>query len=267
MTTVAPGLKPAMQRGLIRLGYAVVTRWSREAPAGCMNFGYAALDAESAPLAANAVGGETYGYELYARVAGATDLKDKQALEVGCGRGGGAAFLTERFGLARLTGLDFSPRVIAVARERHVDERLRFVQGDAEKLPFAEESFDVVFNVESSHCYPNMGRFAAEVFRVLRPGGQLLFADLRPAATVAEMRESLLGTGLVLLEEENITQNVVRALELDTPRRVQFVRENVPRRLQSQALNFAATTGSEVYRDLSDGKLQYVRYALEKPAS
>jgi ubiquinone/menaquinone biosynthesis C-methylase UbiE len=46
-------------------------------------------------------------------------------------------------------------------------------------MPFPDASFDAVINVESSHCYPSMGRFLSEVHRVLRPRGSLLFADLR----------------------------------------------------------------------------------------
>jgi ubiquinone/menaquinone biosynthesis C-methylase UbiE len=265
VSTVAPGLKPAAQRWFIRLGYAIVNRWMDQAQAECMNYGYAALDAQ-APDAGEA-DGDVYGHALYAHVAGAATLKDKEALEVGCGRGGGAAFVAEHFGVARLTGLDFSHKAIEFARGHHGDPRLRFVRGDAEALPFADASFDVVLNVESSHCYPNMPRFAAEVARVLRPGGHLLFADLRLSGDVDEMRRNLVGAGLQILEEERITPNVVRSLELDSPRREEFVRRCVPKLLHPYVLSFAAASGSDVFEALSDGKLEYMRFALEKPAA
>jgi ubiquinone/menaquinone biosynthesis C-methylase UbiE len=53
-----------------------------------------------------------------------------------------------------------------------------FVHGDAQSLPFADESFDVVINIEASHGYPDFPRFLAEVARVLRPGGRFLYADV-----------------------------------------------------------------------------------------
>jgi len=263
-SAVAPELRPGLQRLFIRVGYAIVNRSLNAVEAGCMNFGYAALDAD-APVS-QASGNEVYGHQLYARVASTTSIQDREALEVGCGRGGGAAFVTEHFGLARLTGLDFSRQAIAFARARHTDRRLHFVQGDAEDLPFADASFDVVLNVESSHCYPSVPRFAAEAFRVLRPGGHLLLADLRPRADVDDLRRLFLDAGFESLEEERITPNVVRALELDSPRRVEFVRQRVPRLLQSHVLNFAATSGSEVYEALRAGDLEYVRYAMVKTA-
>ena len=50
--------------------------------------------------------------------------------------------------------------------------------GDAESLPFGDEMFDAVVNVESSHCYGSTPAFLAQVKRVLRCGGHFLFADL-----------------------------------------------------------------------------------------
>ena len=49
------------------------------------------------------------------------------------------------------------------------------MQGDAQDLPFPDESFDAVINVEASHIYPNFERFLGEVARVLRPGGHFLY--------------------------------------------------------------------------------------------
>ncbi len=79
------------------------------------------------------------------------------------------------------------------------------------------------------------------------------------------MRDALLDTGFVIAEEERITPNVVRALELDSPRRIAFVRRRVPRPLQSYVLNFAAASNSQVYGALRDGDLEYMRFAAVKP--
>ncbi len=263
VSSVAPGLKPAAQRALIRLGYATVNRRLDRVQVASMNYGYAPLDAVLAGDESD--GAEIYSHQLYERVAAAATLEHAEALEVGCGRGGGAAFVVERFGVARLTGLDFSEKAITYARTRHTDPRLRFVRGDAEALPFADASFDAVLNVESSHCYPDVARFVSEVLRVLRPGGRFLFADLRLRQDVEEMRRSFLDAGFSIAEEEDITPNVVRALELDSPRREAFVRRQVPRPLQSHALNFAAAKGSEVYEAMRTGALEYLRFALVKP--
>ena len=58
---------------------------------------------------------------------------------------------------------------------------MRFEVGDAETLPFDAESFDIVTNLESSSCYPDVHAFYREVHRVLAPGGHFLYSDCLPA--------------------------------------------------------------------------------------
>ena len=120
-----------------------------------------------------------FGIQLYHRVATQADLSGKQVLEVSCGHGGGASYLARTLHPASYTGLDFNPDGIAFCQKRHHVPGLDFMHGDAENLPFADESFDAVVNVEASHAYPRLPRFLAEVVRVLRPGGHFLYADFR----------------------------------------------------------------------------------------
>jgi len=261
VSAVAPGLRPGLQRLLIRGGYAVVNRWLDDIQASCMNYGYAPLDGD-------VTGDDTperYSHALYAHVASAAPLAGREVLEVGCGRGGGAAYVAQRFDVARLAGVDFSEQAVRFASEHHRDPRLRFIQGDAEQLPFPDASFDAVLNVESSHCYPSVPRFLAEACRVLRPGGALLFADLRMKDQIDELRDQIRDAGLRIAEEERITRNVARALELDTPRRADLLRRRVPRPLRGYVMNFFGMSGSDVHRALRDGDLEYVRFAAVRP--
>lgn len=122
---------------------------------------------------------------LYHRTATQVDLGGKQVLEVSCGHGGGASYLTRTLHPASYTGLDLNQAGIKLCKKRHRLPGLDFVRGDAENLPFDDESFDVVLNVEASHCYPHFRRFLAEVVRVLRPGGYFPYADLRPNNEIA----------------------------------------------------------------------------------
>src|SRR6516165_12498173 len=89
---------------------------------------------------------------LYHRTATQADLSGKRVLEVSCGRGGGASYLVRTLRPASYTGLDFNPAGVAFCRERHNLPGLDFVQGDAENLPFADQSFDAVINIQASHC-------------------------------------------------------------------------------------------------------------------
>ena len=107
---------------------------------------------------------------LQAKRPGRADLK---LLEVSCGRGGGLnAFLSAAPGLFDATGLDVAASAIAFCRSTYGEnDRLRFVEGSALALPFADASFDVVLNVEASNDYGDRPRFFAEVARVLKPDG------------------------------------------------------------------------------------------------
>ena len=117
--------------------------------------------------------------QLYHHVATQVALRGKNVLEVSCGHGGGAAYLSRTFAPQHYTALDLNPAGIRFCRQRHQADGLVFIQGDAENLPFEKNTFDLVINVEASHCYPSFPRFLAEVARVLRPGGHFLYADLR----------------------------------------------------------------------------------------
>jgi len=83
-----------------------------------------------------------FGIQLYHLVATQADLNGKQVPEVRCGDGGGASYLVRTLHLASCMGLDFNPAGITFCRRRHDLHGLDFVCGDAESLPFADESSD-----------------------------------------------------------------------------------------------------------------------------
>jgi glycosyltransferase involved in cell wall biosynthesis/SAM-dependent methyltransferase len=109
------------------------------------------------------------------------DLDGAAVLDVGAGSGQLLHRLVE-FGAARGAGIELMPSRVAVARERY--PALEIVEGDASKLPYADASFDLVtqFTCLSSILDRALRRaVAAEMWRVLRPGGAVLSYDLRPS--------------------------------------------------------------------------------------
>ena len=101
-----------------------------------------------------------------------------QALDLCCGTGD-IAFALAKCG-ATVTGLDFSAAMLAVAEKRNPQSAIRnpqFQQGDAQKLPFADKSFDVVTVGYGLRNLASWGAGLAEMVRVARPGARLLVLD------------------------------------------------------------------------------------------
>jgi len=179
---------------------------------------------------------------------------DCEVLDAGCGRGGTISQIQQHFPLTRITGIDLSPRAIAFCSENHGASNTRFVEADAEAMPFPDRSFDVVLNIESSHSYPNIDAFYREVRRVLRPGGHFLYADLFPVEQWETLRKQLRAAGLTCLHERDITTNVLRACDRVAARRLHaFAADNDA----AVIANFLAVPGSRLYNEMTGGRSSY----------
>jgi ubiquinone/menaquinone biosynthesis C-methylase UbiE len=262
---VAPSLRPRLQTAFVRTMYSMISVWLKKDDSAFLNWGFVPFDSNMIGLKLDP-DDETdrFSIQLYSRVAGARDLHSKDVLEIGCGRGGGASFIARYLHPASMTGVDLSNRAVRYCLRRHRIERLTFLRGDAEHLPLPSNSFDVVVNVESSHNYPSFERFLGEVARLLRPDGVFLFADFRRREEIARLREQLTER-FTIVEEEFITPNVVRALELDSDRRNLIIQKRVPRFLRKGLQACAGVNGSPIFDALASGTLPYVRFVLQNP--
>jgi SAM-dependent methyltransferase len=110
-----------------------------------------------------------------------------ELLDVACGAGN-ATIPAAREG-ARVTGLDFSPGLLAVARERAADAMVEidWVEGDAQELPFDDARFDRVISTFGHMFAPDHQRTAAEMRRVCRPGGTIAIACWTPEGSIGRM--------------------------------------------------------------------------------
>ena len=190
---------------------------------------------------------------------GATDLRGRRVLDVGCGRGGTVALLAERFE-AEATGVDLAPEAVAFCRRTHRHPAVRFEIGDAEHLPFEDGCFDAVTNIESSHTYPNLRGFLAEVRRVLVNGGRFLYTDLLPVQRWIEVRALLGPLGLNMVDDRHITPNVLASCDDVAATRVAaFGGASV------LIDNFLAVPGSAIYEQMRSGAWEYRILRAERP--
>jgi ubiquinone/menaquinone biosynthesis C-methylase UbiE len=142
------------------------------------------------------------GAELTRELAGAALFgRSDRVLDVACGQGESARVLAEHFG-CRMVGIDYSEKNIRRANQLTEDaglsNRARFVQGDAELLPFANESFDVVICECSLSIFPDAVVALTEMNRVLRPGGRLGISDVVLNEPLPESLQDLLGNVLCI---------------------------------------------------------------------
>jgi ubiquinone/menaquinone biosynthesis C-methylase UbiE len=112
-------------------------------------------------------------------------------LDVACGTGN--ATIPAAKLAARVTGLDFAPRLLAEARERASDAMVEidWVEGDAQALPFDDASFDRVISCFGHMFAPDHRRTADEMLRVCRPGGRLAIACWTPEGKIGAMFQTI----------------------------------------------------------------------------
>jgi ubiquinone/menaquinone biosynthesis C-methylase UbiE len=208
------------------------------------NFGFSPAEGE---------GPERFQHQMYAELlkrllAAGGPPPSTDLLEVSCGRGGGLAHLVPDWpGAVDAVGLDVADSAIRFCGQAYADlPNLRFVRGSALALPFADESFDVVVNVEASNDYGDFDAFLREVRRVLRPNGAFLYCDSLRAGEAGAAAALLAQAGLDG-ELVDITGNVVAACEADTARRLALI-ASAPFLLRlffrRQLADYAAVAGS-----------------------
>jgi SAM-dependent methyltransferase len=122
------------------------------------------------------------------RLVEVTDPRpNDRVLDVATGTGHAALAAARRF--CDVTGVDYVSALVEIARRRAAAEDLevRFADGDAEELAFADESFDVVFSAIGVMFTADHDRAAAELLRVCRQGGRIALASWTPEGFVGQM--------------------------------------------------------------------------------
>src|SRR5574337_84955 len=122
----------------------------------------------------------------------AVDLRaGSRVLDVAAGNGNATLAAARRF--AHVTSTDYVPALLERGRERAAAERLQveFREADVEALPFADGSFDVVLSTVGVMFAPDQERAAAEMTRVVRPGGRIGLACWTPDGFIGQVLKTV----------------------------------------------------------------------------
>lgn len=260
-------LSPTLEEKLWKWWYQRLAKLYPQDDWRFMNYGYAPPTTEPALVLKNPQDEQNRLFiQLYHHVLSGVNLGGKKVLEVGSGRGGGCDFVARYLAPDTLTGVDFAKNAVDLSNQFNQMPNLHFVEGSAEKLPFENNSFDVVYNIESSHCYGNMQAFVDEVIRVLKPGGIFAWADLRTPKEMGNEEKLFLSSPLKLISKEEITANVVEALNQISNYKKEAIQKNVPILWRAFFSEFAAVKDTRMYHTLRKREMVYWCYHLQKPA-
>jgi ubiquinone/menaquinone biosynthesis C-methylase UbiE len=247
---------------VFRALYRHLDKWDKNHELIFMNYGYSDPE-EPVPL------DETdeknrYPVQLYHHMAEMTDLKNKDIVEVGSGRGGGLAYIARKYLPASATGIDLEKSIVVFSNNYHHWPNLTFITGNAQNLPLSDNSCDVLLNVESSHRYGSINAFFREVNRVLRPGGYFLFTDFRDSCKWPDLLKLMNESGFKVIEERDISSHILHSLELDSERRASLVNSYAPKILKKAILNFTGAKGTSTYDYFLTGKFIYKSFKIQK---
>jgi ubiquinone/menaquinone biosynthesis C-methylase UbiE len=229
-----------------------------------MNYGYKYSDPPSEPIVLNSSEEPVrFQYQFYHYVATRAKVEGRNVLEVGCGGGAGAYYVARHLKPKSYTGLDFSIEAVRSCRRNQSYAGLTFAAGDAEALPFHDESFDAVINVESSHCYISLGYFLDHVRRVLVPGGHFVLVDFRGVHNLDILQRAIANSGLTVLEDQDITKNVLGAMRAQEQGKEEYLAA-APEHLKTPLREFFGARDSEIFNGFTRGTAVYVSYVLQK---
>jgi ubiquinone/menaquinone biosynthesis C-methylase UbiE len=247
-----------------RAWYELLSAKARSSDWNFMNYGYVPAGGDGPVLDARDEA-DRLSIQLYLRVIGDAEMRGARVLEVGCGRGGGVSYAARRFAGCHVVGVDVAGSAVDLCRRQHAAvTNAEFMKASADHLPFPDGSFDVVINVESSHCYGEVDAFLREASRVLRTGGHFLFADFRSPDALRDLEAMLdAQSEWTRVASEDVTSGVIAALVASDPQKRQWIGKLKPQ-LRGVAMEFAGVVGSEMHRRFCAHELIYARYAYRR---
>jgi len=160
-------------------------------------------------------------------------LKNKEILEIGCGNGVQGMYIYNKYSPNSYVGVDLNPDNIKIANElveNSRENKISFIIGDAQNLTcIADNSIDIILNIESAGHYPDKSSFFMEIHRILKSGGHFVIADVMNNYELktcffrfwknkmkmyhwplSKYIDNINNSGLIVLSSEDITHPIIK---------------------------------------------------------
>jgi 2-polyprenyl-3-methyl-5-hydroxy-6-metoxy-1,4-benzoquinol methylase len=180
------------------------------------------------------------------------------ALEIGCGRGGGCELLHRRYGLTNVTGIDRDWGNIRIARKKF--PKVEFIRADAIDFHI-EKKFDLILNLESAHAYTSLEKFFAKVKTNLSEDGVVVLADIVNETRLEKLNNAISHGGLEIIEEINLSEGVIKSIQLHSITNYP-VATKYPWIFPFILHNFFVTLHSRTYNKLKKGTATYPLFVI-----
>ncbi|CAF1287508.1 unnamed protein product, partial [Adineta steineri] len=197
-------------------------------------------------------------------------LTDQNILEVGCGRGAGAAWCVRTYAPHSYVGIDPSQNVINLCEQSYsTTPRLLFMVADPETyLSFQNESMNVVLSIETTNLFDEIvavKQFVDEITRVLTPNGCFLWCGLCNIDGSNVLVDYLTTNNAFIIQEKvNITTNVLHALDIQSNSRAGFIDSYVQAADQEYCGLLAGLPGTQLYDNMQQERAEYWRVVFRK---
>ena len=204
-----------------------------------------------------------YYIQMYNHVLKNYSIYNKTVLELSSGRGGGAEYLSRIYNPIKYIGIDYSKNAISFCKNKYKTNypKLDFIHGNVLNLPFDNSSFDVIINVEASHCYNDINKMLLETSRVLKPNGIFLYTDFRPKEYVNEWISNINNSGFKIINMNIINDYVLQGMDENSIKH-QMLSYTLPIYLQWFGHIFSGVKNTTMYNLIESNTYLYISFVI-----